>query len=601
VLFSALHFANLRIFESVVRELAARGHQVRLLADEPETFGGQALVERLAAAHPTVSWGWAPSVKAEPWFPVAQKVRFGLDYVRFVHRRYRDAPKLRLRNIGRAPRLVRWLTTGVGTALGLHRPVMAALQWIERRMPVSASMRQLIEDEAPDVVVLTALTVSRSSATDQLKAARALGVPVAAAIQSWDHLSSKAPLHLAPDVTIVWNDVQRREAVEMHGLTADTVTVTGAQCYDQWFDRQPTRSREEFGRDLGLDLSRPFVLYVASAMSPVPEPLEPHFVREWVAALRTSGDARLRDVGILIRPHPERVREWEGVSLDGLDRVVMNGRAPIDRDAKADYFDSLYYCAAVAGLCTSAFIEAAIVGRPVLTLLLPAYRIHQDGMAHFRYLLTVNGGLLHTATDMPSHLRQLAEAVTRQGADERAQRFVEAFVRPFGRTEAATPRFADAVERVARRGRSAPVAALGRSILGTRIVERLCVAGTRGVGEWLMMDESDIERAERNRVTNDTREQRLAGHAARREVEQRAREDVLRRTEEERERKQEAQLARRRVKEEQRLAAQHEGERRAHRKRRSHQWRQWRYRLGTEGPMAMLRRSLQRRSGASGR
>ena len=82
VLFTALHFANYRNYESVVRALAARGHEVRLLADEKETFGGQALVERLAQECPTVSWGWTPPIAEEPWFPVAQKLRFALDYVR---------------------------------------------------------------------------------------------------------------------------------------------------------------------------------------------------------------------------------------------------------------------------------------------------------------------------------------------------------------------------------------------------------------------------------------------------------------------------------------------------------------------------------------
>ena len=48
---------------------------------------------------------------------------------------------------------------------------------------------------------------------DQLNAARALGIPIAACIMSWDHLSSKALVHIAPDATIVWNDVQKQEAV----------------------------------------------------------------------------------------------------------------------------------------------------------------------------------------------------------------------------------------------------------------------------------------------------------------------------------------------------------------------------------------------------
>ena len=106
ILFTALHFANYRNFESVIREFAARGHQVHLLADEQESFGGQALVERLAAEFPNITWGWTPSPAEEPWFPFAQKIRFALDYARFLDPRYAEAEKLRIRNIERTPRIV---------------------------------------------------------------------------------------------------------------------------------------------------------------------------------------------------------------------------------------------------------------------------------------------------------------------------------------------------------------------------------------------------------------------------------------------------------------------------------------------------------------
>src|SRR5688572_12031724 len=132
VLFSALHFGYFRNFESVVRMLAERGHQIHLAADEPETFGGQQLVERLAAEYPGVTWSWAPSLEDEPWFPAAQKLRYALDYVRFLNPRYEDAPKLRLRNIERAPRLVRWLAAPVGTAYPGRSAAEAGLKWAER-------------------------------------------------------------------------------------------------------------------------------------------------------------------------------------------------------------------------------------------------------------------------------------------------------------------------------------------------------------------------------------------------------------------------------------------------------------------------------------
>ena len=79
--------------------------------------------------------------------------------------------------------------------------------------------------------------------------------------------------------------------------------------------------------------------------------------------------------------------------------------------------------------------------------------MHQEEMIHFRYLLTVAGGLLHTAPDMDAHLAQLAAAVASRGErDEKNRRFLEVFVRPQGLDVPATPAFVDALEDVPRSG-----------------------------------------------------------------------------------------------------------------------------------------------------
>ena len=571
VVFSALHFASFRNFESVVHALAERGHQVHLMADESERFGGQALVERLAAQYPNVTWGWTPSPAEEPWFPFAQKVRLALDYVRYLDPHYADAPKLRLRNIERAPRIVRWLTAGPGSVLVGHRPLARTLKWLERTMPRSEAIEEYLAAQRPDVVLLASLTFSRSLQIEQLKAAKVLGVPVAACIMSWDHLSSKTLLHIQPDLTIVWNDVQKQEAEDMHGLPGDRVVVTGAQCYDQWFERVPARTREEFCRDVGLDPGRPFVLYVCSAMSPVPDPVEPVFVKQWVEAMRANANPRLTTAGVLVRPHPERVREWEGVSLNGFDNLVIHGRTPIDSDAKADYFDSLYYCDAVVGLCTSAFLEAAIVGRPVLTLLLPAYRIHQDGMAHFRYLLNVGGGLLQTAPDLESHLRQLGEVVGgSRERDARNKRFVTAFVRPRGLDVPATPVFADAVERLAAEGRHAPDAVLAARRASHTFVASLASASRTGVLRWLLMDTFDIAEAAFERGRDADKQRLLDTRADQRDQERQARDERIKAKE---------QLRR-------------EKDARRADEQRAKSWRKWRHTLSPRKQVARLKGSV---------
>jgi hypothetical protein len=510
VLFAALHLAHFRNFESAIRELAARGHQVHLAGDEPETLGGQSLAERLAAECPGVTWDLLPQLEDEPWFDAARRMRTALDYVRVLDPQYPD--KLRLRNEERAARLVRWSARvpGIGPRMTLD-----ALKQFERVMPASERMTAYLRERAPDVVVLASLTYSRSLQLDVLKAARALGIPVAAAIMSWDHLSSKALLHVVPDRVIVWNDVQTKEAIEMHGLPAERIVVSGAQCYDQWFTRTPARSREDFCRAVGLDPARPFVLWVHSALSPTPTPPEPVFVRHWIEALRSSRDPRLHNLGVLVRPHPERIKEWANVSLEGFENVAFHGRNPIDAAAKNDYFDSLYYSSAVVGLVTSAFLEAAIVGRPVLTLTLPEYRMHQDEMLHFRYLMEVEGGLLRAAPDLDTHLEQLSEAVALGGArDERNRRFLRRFIRPAGLDSPATPAFADALEDLYREG-PADDPSLDRYAWARPVVLPIAAWSRKGIGRVLMNDKRSDERDERAEYTEKSLRTRRDAKAAR--------------------------------------------------------------------------------------
>jgi hypothetical protein len=526
ILFSALHLAYFRNFESVVREMARRGHQVHLSGDEPEEMGGRALAERLSAEHGGVTWDLAPPVEDEPWFEAARRLRLGLDYARVLDRRYAGMPKLRIRALERTPRAVRWMTR---VPVAGAPAATAALKQIERWMPQSPQIEAYLRRHRPDVLVLASLTYARSYQLDLLKAARALRIPVAAAIMSWDHLSSKALLHLHPDMVLVWNDVQRQEAIGMHGVAAERIVVTGAQCYDQWFERRPDRSYEAFASQMGLRADRPFVLYVCSALSPTPQPPEPVLVRRWIEALRRSGDPSLQELGVLVRPHPERVKEWGGDTLEDLPNVAFHGRNPIDAGAKSDYFDSLHHSSAVVGLVTSAFLEAAIAGKPVLTFTLPEYRLHQEGMAHFQYLTTVAGGLLRTAPDLGAHLDQLRQALALGGArDERNRRFLEAFVRPAGLDAPATPAFVDALERLQQEGTLGDPS-LRVSAPMQRLVAGLAARGRSGLARWLLIDPREDVWDSQRLQKQQNREARAAGQAERRAEKLRRRNRRIRR------------------------------------------------------------------------
>jgi hypothetical protein len=449
ILFCALHFGYFRNFESAIAALAERGHHVHLAADEQDALGGEALVERLAARYPTVDYGMAPALDGQPWFSLARKLRLASDFVRFHDEPFTSFRKTRLNLTNQVPRLVRRLTEArAGSSAAGRRALGAVLRRAEALMPISDASLRFIDSHDPDAVLFASVSVWRAPQFDHLRAARALGRRTGICVFSWDHLSSKAFLRIVPDRVFVWNETQKQEAVEWHRLPSERVVMTGAQCYDQWFDRRPSRDRETFCRSLGLAPEHPILLYVCSVMTP--DPRESRFVTRWIEEIRRSPDPRLRQAGILVRPHPERRAEWKDVPLDRFGNVALYGRNPITPDAQDDYFDSLYHSHAVAGLVTSAFIEAAVVGRPVLTVLLPEFEIYQEGMQHFRYLLEVGGGVLVVARSFPEHLQQLASALDHPpGRDERNVRFVEAFVRPQGLHAPATPAFAGAVEEMA--------------------------------------------------------------------------------------------------------------------------------------------------------
>ena len=449
VLFFAAHYAYYRNFESVVAGLAERGHSVHLAADEQESLGGEALVGRLAVRYPGVTFGLAPSLDDEPWFRLARKLRSASDYVRFHEEAFATFRKTRLNLRERIPRgVLRLMDAGVDRGRPTRRALGALLRGGEALMPVSEASRAFIEMHDPDVVLLASVTAWRLPQIDHLRAACALGRRTGVCVFSWDHLSSKALLRSVPDRVLLWNETQKREAVQWHGIPEERISVTGAQCYDQWFDRVPSRDRTSFCRAVGLSAEHPILLYVCSVMTPNPH--ESRFVLRWIEELRRNPDRRLRDAGILVRPHPERMDEWEGVSLESFGNAVQYGRNPVSPDAQADYFDSLYHSHAVIGLVTSAFLEAAIVGRPVHSPLLPEFEMYQEGVQHFRYLMEVEGGLLKVTRSFPAHLAGLASTLAQPvQRDEQNVRFVRAFVRPQGLDVRATPAFVAAVEQIA--------------------------------------------------------------------------------------------------------------------------------------------------------
>ena len=443
----------LRYFDSTVRLLASRGHQVVVAFDSPHKQAEG--TEALDGVEGVTIVGRTP-VRTDTWAAVAPGLRGTIDYVRYLHPSFADAPYLRGRMRVALPPLLSWLGRFKTLGATTTRILIGVLSAIERAIPSSPDVERFISAQEPDAVLVTPLVTDRCPQVDLVKSAQALGIPVGLCVASWDHLTTKGLIRVQPDLVSVWNEEQRREAVELHGVRPERIVVTGAQPFDRWFERQPTE-RASFCRKVGLDPQKRFILFVGSTASISAPDAELGFVRRWIDALRQ--EPALAAVGVLLRPHPYNAAHWRDVSVADLPGVAVYPRAanPVNESDRQDYFDSLYHSEAVVGVNTTALIEAAIVGRAVHSVLADEFKDTQGGTLHFRYLLSESGGFLRVATSLSEHARQVVETLRSPGGGREAcARFVAAFVRPRGANTPATPVLVDALEYLAASGRRRP-------------------------------------------------------------------------------------------------------------------------------------------------
>jgi hypothetical protein len=454
-LFVMRHPAAVRSLTSVLRLLDERGHRVHL------AFGGvkpeaHKVLQGLADDLQHLTFGSLPargspgwSRDAIGWNVVARRLRVDSDYLRYLEPSYEQAPALRARAEENAGPVVRRLgrvahRAGPWAVHGLKR----TLEHAERSLEPPPHVVRFLEDFDPNVVVVTHLARDSVQA-DYVRAANRLGLHSAYPVFSWDNLTNKGLVHEIPEVVLVWNEIQAREAVDLQDIPRERVRVLGAWSYDHWFDWRPSTTRREFCERVGLGSDRPIVLYVCSSGFVARD--EVAFVRRWLAALRNRGN----EAGVIVRPHPRNAAQWAGVELDDPQAVVWPqlGEEPLESESRKNYFDSIYHSSAVVGINTSAQIEGAVVGRPVHTVLADEFRETQQGTLHFQY---IKDGHLLVGRTLEEHVDQLEESLGGRADDGRNERFLRTFVRPLGLDVAATPLYVETLEELGAKPRPEP-------------------------------------------------------------------------------------------------------------------------------------------------
>jgi FkbM family methyltransferase len=449
---------NVDTFETTIAELLTRGHHITLAVQQRDAERDRRLAERLES--PNFTLVACPEERGDSWRRVAPLIRSTRDWAQYYQPPYVRAVKLHQRALARLFRELGSDARPAVDALTLGQAggarVREALAKVEDLIPSDPLHEEFIARHAPDVVLVSPGLHFGSGQTDFLKSARALGVPAWMLLFSWDNLSTKGALHVAPDRMFVWNARQVREANELHGYPPELVTVVGAPRFDEFFALRSVVSRERFMAPLGLNPTGRTILYLCSSRFIAAD--EPSFIREWLAALRGSGIDTLRECNVIVRPHPDVPFEpvtggAQSVTWRELPQASGAVHQPFD-DAGAvvlrttystpqAFYECLHHADAVVALNTSAELEAGIVGRPVLTVLATGEAADgQSHTLHFDYLLREHGGFVQFSSGLAEHVEQVRRILTGTPDHERIRTFVMDFLRPCGDSPVA-PLFAE--------------------------------------------------------------------------------------------------------------------------------------------------------------
>ena len=192
---------------------------------------------------------------------------------------------------------------------------------------------------------------------------------------SWDNFTNKLLPVRRVDRLIVWNDLMKQQAVDLHGYDARQIRVAGTPQWDLYFKSGPVTPRETFFRRVGADPSKKLV-----ALTTTPRELYPHHdhvLRVLIDAVRRRSWPHATQ--ILVRLHPRddadaysAFRNVPDVIIEKPFRSTVRSGDGMAVDVTAEnqqhLADTLRYSDVVVNVASTIAIEAAVFDTPVVNI-----------------------------------------------------------------------------------------------------------------------------------------------------------------------------------------------------------------------------------------
>lgn len=218
-------------------------------------------------------------------------------FKRSSHRRNRHKPIQRTASVSRAGAMLAayWIAGRAGLAQHWDQQFGNTL----RQHPVVKVYRRRLEKVGATVVAGFSPEGIREMAL--VEAANSLSIPTAIMIRSRDNLAAKIAYLPYAEAYFVWSEITRQFLLRMYPeIQAEHVHVLGSPQFDRHLDPAYFLERETFFSLIGLDSSRPLVVYTMATPGLIEHEIE---IAQHLADA-AHGGAFVGGAQLLVRGHP---------------------------------------------------------------------------------------------------------------------------------------------------------------------------------------------------------------------------------------------------------------------------------------------------------
>jgi hypothetical protein len=191
---------------------------------------------------------------------------------------------------------------------------------------------------------------------------------------SWDNFTNKLLPVRRVDRLVVWNDLMKQQAIDLHGYQPGEIRIAGTPQWDAYF-RDGTATRDLFFREIGADPARRLI-----TLTTTPRELYPHHDHVLRVLVRAMGSGAWREpVQVLVRLHPRDELSAYGEFV-GMPNVIIekpfrstvktgDGLAvDFTADSQRHLANTLRHSDVVVNVASTIAIEAAIFDTPVVNV-----------------------------------------------------------------------------------------------------------------------------------------------------------------------------------------------------------------------------------------